>query len=328
MTLVYMHGFDEIAIGDLPAENWASGQCTIASGRVAGNCIALNANGSNNLVLTIPPQAHITVGFAWRTTNSGTTNNVIRLFEGGTEHGRLVYNGNGTFTLSRAGSIPATSASVGITNNVWYYLELAYNIHDSTGSWEFRVNGTAFIGPTSSLDTRNGGTSGVCDQINLSETAGGTQNIDDFYYATGSDFQGDCRVLTKLPSGEGALSDWTPSTGTDNAALVDETAPNGDTDYVSSSTANQRDTYLYPDLGVTGTVKAVQVNMYARKDDAGTRQIAPVIRQGGSNFDGTAQNLSTTFAYYWQLYTQDPNSAAAWNVAGVNSAEFGIKEVT
>lgn len=62
-------------------------------------------------------------------------------------HGRLTYNGNGTFTISRAGSIPATSANVGIVSNTWYYLEVDYNVHDSTGSWEVRLNEVAIIGP-------------------------------------------------------------------------------------------------------------------------------------------------------------------------------------
>jgi hypothetical protein len=329
MTLVYIDGFDEYVTADIPDWGWTGSQCTIAAGgRVAGTCMQLGGNGSTNLNRAVSAGARFTVGFAWKTGTHGTTNNLCRFFEGATEHGRLFYNGNGTFTISRAGSIPATSANMGITSGVWYYIEVDYNCHDTTGAWEVRFNGVAIIGPTSGLDTRNGGTAGLVDSINLSELSGGAQHIDDLYIASGSDFQGDCRVITRLPNGEGALTDWTPSTGTDNSALVDDAAPNDDTDYVSSSTANQRDTYLYADLGVTGAVRAVQVGMMARKDDAGTREIAPVVRQGGVNYDGAAQNLSTAYAGLYQLYAQDPSTAAAWSVAGVNSAEFGVKEVT
>jgi hypothetical protein len=45
------------------------------------------------------------------------------------------------------------------------------------------------------------------------------------------------------PSSDGNYLQWTPSTGTTHYTLVDETACNGTTDYVSTNTTTQRDSY-------------------------------------------------------------------------------------
>lgn len=46
-----------------------------------------------------------------------------------------------------------------------------------------------------------------------------------------------------LPVSDGNYSQWTPSTGSTHATLVDESSCNGKTDYVSTSTTNNRDSY-------------------------------------------------------------------------------------
>ncbi len=66
--------------------------------------------------------------------------------------------------------------------------------------------------------------------------------------------------------------------------------------------------------------------MYARKDDAAVRQIAPVIRQAGSDNVGATVTLSSTYQFFQQIYNQDP-TAADWTPTTFNADEFGIKEI-
>jgi hypothetical protein len=145
-------------------------------------------------------------------------------------------------------------------------------------------------------------------------------------------FCGDVHVETTLPTSDGANTDFTPDTGTTHYTQVDDstsTFPDGDSTYVASSDVNDKDTYGFADLAIlTGTVYAIQTNIYARKDDAATREIAPVIRQGGSDYDGTTVALSTSYAFKSQIYENDPSDSANWTVGKVNSAEFGVKVVT
>jgi hypothetical protein len=107
---------------------------------------------------------------------------------------------------------------------------------------------------------------------------------------------------------------------------VNEHPPTDDTTYVSDSTPGDIDSYTVTDIDGGATVYAVQTNMWARKDDAATRQIAPVIRQASTDYVGTTVTLGTTYQYYSQLYDKDP-TAAAWTAANVNSDEFGVKEI-
>jgi hypothetical protein len=65
--------------------------------------------------------------------------------------------------------------------------------------------------------------------------------------------------------------------------------------------------------------------MIAKKDDSGTRSICSVTRSGGSDTDGATQALSTSYLCYREISVTDPNTAAAWTRANLNSAEFGVK---
>lgn len=144
--------------------------------------------------------------------------------------------------------------------------------------------------------------------------------------STNNDFLGDVRVQTLYPSSAGATSAFTSSSGGVNYTNVDETPANGDTDYNSSATVGATDTYGYTDIPASATVKGVQVNVIARKDDAGTRTIAPVVRHSGTDYVGTAQSAGAgTYSDLLQLYEQNPGTSAAWVATDVNNAEFGAK---
>jgi len=112
--------------------------------------------------------------------------------------------------------------------------------------------------------------------------------------------------------------------GAGDYGMVDDAVENGDQDYLTSSTATDRDTFTFPDLGVVGTVKAVAINHVSRKDDAGTRKIATSVRAGATDYDGTGIEVSTSWAAYQEIREVDPSTTVAWEVADIDTAEFGI----
>ena len=192
------------------------------------------------------------------------------------------------------------------------------------------VNGNSVLsgGPT---DTKYQGSSGA-NQVWLQSLVNSTYSyFEDFYVcddvgSIANSLLGDCRVELQLPDGAGNSTDWTPSTGS-NYQCVDETAPNSDTDYVSNRTAGDHDSYTFDDIvTVDGEIYAVQTNMFARKNDAGTRQIKSLIRSGGSDYaTGTTHTLIDSYKYYPDIYEHDPDTSSAWTISGVNAAEFGPK---
>lgn len=326
MAIELIEGWDEFG-SDVASKYGGNTGSTASPGRNGiGRCISV---GNSDLVMPIPANARYTVGFAFTLANLTTDVDLVRLREGTTIHGTLSYvAASNQLQVSRNGSIPALSGLLPLRAGVWNFVELDYAVHDSTGAWEVRLNDVAVIGPTSGLDTRNGGT-GVIDNLYVVAQGGNTRAYDDMYFASGTtSFLGDGRVITSMPTGDGGNTAWTPNTGSRWAA-VDEVPHSSDTDYISNGTSGQRDTFTFAALGITGTIKAVVLGLVARKDDAGTRQVKSTVRRGSTNYDGSVVlSLPTTYQRFdGDVMTVDPSDSGAWTVADVDASEFGVVTV-
>ena len=75
----------------------------------------------------------------------------------------------------------------------------------------------------------------------------------------------------------------------------------------------------------TWDVLAVQVNNHARKSDAGTRYIRPVVRTGGADFVGTSVVMAESYDTFWEVWNLNPNTTAAWTQSEVNGLEVGAE---
>ena len=233
------------------------------------------------------------------------------------------------------GSTTLATGTHAVAPGQWTYIELGVHIHSSTGTATIHRNGVLECTATG-VNTNPAGT-GTADTIALGShgTISGSNGIyaDDLYACDGNGsvnntFLGDVRVQALLPTSDGANHAWTPSAGSTHYSLVDEVPPDGDTSYVASSTVGQVDEYGMTAIAIaSGTVFGVQTMLYARKDDAGTRTIAPVVREGGTDYVGATVALGTSYAYFSQLYEQDPATSAAWTIAGINGDQFGCKVI-
>ncbi len=338
-VMQFIDGFDDYGVGaDIIQGGWSGSTPTSsATGNVAGR--AMQIGGGNTTERSFTANDYVHYLFSWRPTSATQAlTNLLRFFEGATEHLRLAYNGNGTFTFSRAGTTVGatpTSANMGIVSNTYYHIEFCARVHDTLGLYEIYLNGVLMCsGGAQNLDTRNGGTAGTANKISYTLAGGASVYlIDDAILYTGSGAGaggtqaqiGMARVITGLPTADGTTVAWTASAGADYTT-VDDNPNNGDTDYISSSTATQVDTFTYPALGVTGTVLGVAPTSLARKDDAGVRSIREVVRSGGTDYAGAADlTLTTAYVNYQQIWETNPATGVAWTVAGVDSAEAGVK---
>lgn len=324
-----MDSFNHYATADIGSKWGLLGDGTelidVAAARLGTTGLILHTNASVGEIFD--SQAIWTVGFACRVPSFGA-NTICQLIDTSTIQLSLSIDAIGRLVVSNgSGTVLGTSAPV-INLNVWHYIEFQATINNTTGTYEVRVDMTNVLSGTGA-DTQNSANASA-NIVKLTSTQTGT-HFADFYCndATGSapnnTFWGDTRIQPLLPSGAGATTQWTPSAGS-NFQNVDDATPDGDTTYNSSSTLNQVDTYAYSNLTPTaGTVFAVQVLTYARKDDAGTRSIAPVIRHSGTDHVGTTQSLSTSYQYHAEIHEENPGTAAAWTIAEVNAAEFGVK---
>jgi hypothetical protein len=296
---------------------FTASQLPAASGStgVVGAGLYLPTVGSSAAGPFIQLKEGTTVHLTLALTRTGASSGMIKLaMYRGTEAGTLL--GTSTYELN-AGS--------------WYYIEFKGAIHDTTGTYEVRVDGVNKLSD-SNVDTRNAGT-GIFNTVRVNGPLDGSVYawVDDLYILDGSgasmnDFLGPQSVEWLVAqAGDGSNAAWTPSTGSDNGAMVDESTPDDDTTYNSSATVDQIDTYNLTNTSLVGTIRAVQSVLRLKKTDASARTIKTVFRSNSTDYDQTEREVLTTYAYLLEPRATDPNTSAAWASAAVNALQVGPK---
>lgn len=334
MALLFCDGFDHYATADL-LKKWRSGTAATAGivtsgGRRNGGYVNLQNTGSTAMLLSVSNLATVICGFGFNPASAGTAA-ILHFLDSTTTQCTLFYNIGGSLSVYRGNGTTLLGSSAGgiVPTAAWCYIEVKIAIHNTAGTVEVRVNGntTPVINLTSqnTRSTSNNFANGIAP---VAVGAFSPTWFDDFYVCDTSgslnnDFMGDVRVDTLLPNGDGNYSQFTCSTGSTHSTLVDETTPNT-TDYVSSSTVSQKDSYTMGNLANTSTtVKGIQVCNAILKDDAGARSAANLIRSSSTDAQGTSTALSTSQSYLLSIHETDPATSAAWAATAVNAMEAG-----
>ncbi len=346
MTLLFVDGFDHYATADCVRKyNVVFAQSTVptivASGRYGGSFARFAGGGQSAWFLkAIPATASVVIGMAVRLSAIYASYSVLMdLRDTYNLQCDLRINPDATLSVTRGGTaLTSGTSSLGLSTATWYFIEWKVTISSSisANSCKVRVNGIDWINVATGQSTKSTANSTFNDILfGRVYPSNGTVNcdIDDLYIcdqngSVNNDFLGDVRVEMILPSGAGTTSGWTPSAGS-NYAAVDDTAPNDDTDYVSTQTATTKDTYAFGNLSNTpDSINGVQITTLLRKTDAGNKTFTPVIRSGGTDYDQSTVAVYDNYAFDTQVKETDPATAVAWIGSGVDSAEFGIKCVS
>jgi hypothetical protein len=229
--------------------------------------------------------------------------------------------------------------------NTWYYIEIRVKVSDTAGIVELRVDGETWF-KTENIDTSIGGTPDI-DQIwltsgesypNSSWGSGAIYRISDFWAVspTGGNqtsFQYPAIIDVLYPNAETADQDFTPQTGTDNSAMVDDLPQHDfDTTYNESNTAAHKDRFTTGDTltdPTVGEVKAVQVQAIVKDTAAsGTRTARCVIFENATEGVGTTQTLTENdFMALYHIFEDNPDTSLPWLKADVAGSEFGYEIV-
>jgi hypothetical protein len=328
MAVVLMEGFDHVAANQTALKGWSASPTSMQTGRFGGQAAEVS-NLARTLSKLLPSTyATLIAGCAVKVSNVTSALDFFQLRAGATATVRISCNASGQIQVRNSGGTIIATGTTVLVSNAWNYIEVKAFINGASGTVEVHLNGAVEIAST----TGNFGSTNLDTIALIGNTSSVVTDWDDIYAAdtTGAaprnTFLGDVRIATVMPTSDGAHSQWTPSTGTAHWSLVDETTPNDDTDYVSDATPGHYDTFGCGPIDTAATVFGVQTNLYARKDDAAVRQIAPVIRQSGTDHDGATVTLTSTYAFYTQLFNQDP-TPADWTPTTVNADEYGVKEI-
>lgn len=345
MTVVWVDGFDlydgtNALVGHRYADPNTGSYSVNRTGRFTGSkAVQMPTGTGTSQRLTVPVSSgdNWAVGIAVNPQGSASLSGITSggdgfiLFLNGTTviakmgikaDGSLVC-GRGDFTTNIIG---AASAAGILTVGSFAFIEVEFTRHASAGVFKVYVNGVLLISNTGA----NTGASSI-DNIAIQNPSGGDGvTIDDFYVASGATHLGECRVQTLVPSADTATKQWTASTGTNHAALVDEIPSNGDSDYISDGTVGNKDLFDLADLSDSpANVYAVQPLMVARKDDATTREIRTNTKNGATTTNGTTRAMGSSYRLWADtLMLTNPDTAASWTPSDINAMQLGVETVT
>lgn len=340
MSIIFVDGFDHYALGDLPkkwddASAWTSTYFDIQSSvrrRASGqalaaktaNCwLAKSGTFANNIAY---------IGFAYYPgdLDGGMW---VQFFNAGGVQCTVLHATDGSIKVYRgssSGTLLESSATGVLTAQAWFWIEIKVTIHDSTGTYEVRVNGVDVVSG-SSVDTKYQATDGVT-QVRISGT-GADSYYDDLYIADDSgsfDFLGDSRVDTIYPTGAGTTTEWTPSAGSNYENVDDATDIDDDSTYNSEADVNGVDLYAFGNLAAlsSATIHAVAANICSKNEDATTHSHKAIARPVSTNRLGAEKTNTTSFKIYQEIWALNPEDSAAWEEADVNGSEFGIQLIS
>lgn len=324
MAVLFMDGFDHYPAGNITSKwDGAVDQQISTTTKKTGNG-SLHLRHSNAYCLKNLGANYQTlcVGFMLLKTPTNSPVPGLEILDASNVNLKLIFNSNGSLGVARNTTILASIDNV-LVNEEWGHFQVKVVVDDSVGSVVIKKNDVTICELTN-VDTKQG--ANAYSNIVAFKNYGPNNSdifIDDVYIA--EDFLGVCVVDTKLPSGAGSTTQFTPSAGA-NYQCVGEASMNNDTDYVYSATPGNIDTYAFADLSyAVGVVKAVQVNAFAKLDDTGARKIGLVTRPGNTDHVSTDKVLITLMDHYFELHEINPDTSEAWTVETVNASEFGIK---
>lgn len=245
-----------------------------------------------------------------------------------------------------------------MSDSEWHYYEFKMTAAaDSTSFIECKKDGVVVPGYNFTGTSQNWGNMTGCPASTVNNLTGllansGLTGIDRFSFGNVGGYQsqttwfddiyicddlgpynnnylGPIAVEALRPTGTGANSGWTPSTGA-GWSCVDESIPNT-TDYVSSTTTGTVDTYQFsiPSY-LNNNVLAIQNNLYMRNNGSLNTGLIPVQRVGGTDYEAPSylrvEGWKPDWADYKLIQETRPEDGASWTLSNItNPREFGLK---
>lgn len=335
MGLLYCEGFEQFgpsagSTQDGVEEKYTSSSnvsgATVEAGRIEGLSLRLGSNGF------LKPDGvlsgdEMTFGFGYRRHSGTATIAFFRVYFNSlpTALWDLQQTNGGNLILRHQIAAQAT-ATGGLPNDSdWHYLHFHIKIHPSTGFVKVYVDDVIQISLTG-IDTTGEVPEGPATELTrfaLASASSCEVEFDDFFCYTGELLQ-DSVINTLFPTADGANSDFTPDTGSDNYARVDERPMDADTSYVESSTSGHTDTYSFDTLASTA-INGIQVNAFMRST-SGSANMRCVARVGGVDYPaGSATSVSTSYRNVRQILDENPDTSLPWQSSELNAGEYGFK---
>lgn len=234
---------------------------------------------------------------------------------------------NGGVLQVRNDTTVLDSVSLQIADSTDKYIEFAFTISPTAGTYEVRVDGVNVLSGTNA----NTG-SAAADQINfLDDTA--TSNGCNFTYGyikawdSGSDpgFYGSIEMVDLTPNADQGTNEWDTSAGADHYAMVDERPTDEATTYLQTDVDNEVERLELDVSGIDSEDSIIALMPFAIANAPNGGSVG--LELGGS--DGTDEygpertiGTSTDRGYWGEAITDLPTGAGAITPANVGTVDL------
>lgn len=336
MTVALAEGFDLYVqipvserITDVPGAPWATNGVSAnlnVNGRRSGACLQASSTNNSGDYTFIQSSFYGTgtdtaqINFAMETTStiysSGRYANAITL-EFGSITLAFVFDIDGRISIF-TNRVLTHQTSFNYTSFTWYPVSLYVDYN--TFNMRLVINGETIFNEVPTGYT--GGAIGVVGIGNRERvptsgalfSQGGTR-IDDLVITFDEPNIGDdVGVFTVFPNADGTLQDWTPASGADGFAMIDEpglTSPPAD--YVEATAAGDVSEFEIPTFGETVfSIAGVFLISYQAKTTTAAAEARLDLAYNGVDYNGTAYTLGTDYNYYYENYEVNPATGNHW----------------
>ena len=210
----------------------------------------------------------------------------------------------------------------------WHWVEFKVYCDNTNGVVEIRRGGVTIFSETGDTQYLSG--VNYHSGLYFSNAANRNRRIDNLYVcdSTGSKnntFLGPSRILTLSPSTDGDESDWTPQTGSDHYAMVDEMPLIDEDDYVESTSMNDKDLWGYEDASGIDTIHAVQVITDVQSVDGAASRLKTLTKTGATENADSGLPLKTSYMAIPRTMEVQPAGAGDWSLSALNAYQFGVE---
>ncbi len=343
MALQFCDGFDSYGVIGDTVGKWGSYRFSVAAdisflptgGRFGGGAVRFSATTGMLVRKTNPAVDEMFVWAAIFPRSYPTTSTPFLWFEDVLGNGaslRITTGGALFGTLMGSSAAFTSNSANSIVLGEWNTIALHFKCADSGGRWRLILNGVEqfnLIG-----DTRSGTSGPNIDRVVIGTPRGGAGlewDWDDFilHDASGSYLNGiltsDLKIETLRPTADQPGGGWTPSTGTDRFALVDDVSPN-DADFLSATATGAREIFTMSNpVAEPQTTHALVMNVRGRRTDVGARVLKPFIRVNAAEDLNAGLALSNQFSTLQHPVYRNPDGGGPWAGSTINAAQLGIE---
>ena len=333
---LFMDGFDYFNSTTFLRRKWDADSnnpsfTNVGSGVFSyGRGATLDGNYINKTLPSNWQTIYLGYHIVFSTTLGNDSQKGINILDGTTSQINIRVTSDGFIKVYRNTTLLATGTHA-LSPNSTYWFAIKIYIHASAGTVTLNITGPGYddvndinLTGADTMESANA----YATKIALSDFGAADIIIDNFHLYDGTDAAPwnalipESRIYFYLPSGDGANTDFTASSGADYACM-DENPTNDDTDYISSATPGHKNSVVIADIPSV-TVNAVNLTAIAKRDDATARGLKVFSKISGTDYLGDEFLLGASYQVVDKLWLVSPATAAAWGEAEVNAAEWGV----